>query len=81
VRKGVKKILKLSIFGVQVAAVLIEISHRFHGFTQIFWTLISQITQRGFSQLGVLGGGFSRCEHLRKPAVFVHDGLAITDSL
>jgi hypothetical protein len=49
-----------------------------HGFTQIytdFLTLISQITQWDFSQLCVLGGGFSRCEHLRKPAALVHKAI------
>jgi hypothetical protein len=39
---------------------------------QVFLTQILLITQRGFSQLCVLVGGFSRCEHLRKPAALVH---------
>jgi len=31
--------------------------------------------RRVFGRLGVLGKGFARCEHLRKPAVFAHKSI------
>jgi len=43
--------------------------------SEIIRRRLTQITQKVFSQLGVLGKGFAQCEHLRKPAAFVRRGI------